>query len=168
MKVLYLVRHAKSSWDDETLADIDRPLNKRGKKDAPEMGERLKRQNIQPDLLISSPAKRARATAKKIAKKIEYPKEKIKIEEEIYEGEPDQYLELLKNISDHYPSVMVFGHNPGITEFSNALCGVQIHNIPTCGIVSIHFEINEWQQIDYNKGKLVFFDYPKKSPSSPI
>jgi phosphohistidine phosphatase len=162
MKVLILVRHAKSSWDDPGMTDKERPLSNRGKRDAPEMGERLKKQGIIPALMICSPAKRAKSTAKKFAKQLSYPKEKIRIEEGIYEGSQEDLLVLIKNLQTNPDSVMVFGHNPVITEFANALSGINIHNIPTCGVVSIQFDINEWQQIDYKKGKLVFFDYPKK------
>lgn len=167
MKVLLLVRHAKSSWDDPSLDDVDRPLGKRGKKDAPEMGERLKKRGIMPDILLSSPAKRARSTAKKIAKRIGYPREKIRIVNEIYEGGPDRMLDILKNIPDDPGSIMLFGHNPDITEFANLLSGINIYNIPTCGIVSIHFQTDDWQQVDYKKGELIFFDYPKKISDTP-
>jgi phosphohistidine phosphatase len=93
MKKLYLVRHAKSSWEDSSLDDIDRPLNGRGKNNAPEMGERLKKQGILPDLLISSPAKRAMSTAKKIAERVGYSKKEILIDENLY---PNNSLILLK------------------------------------------------------------------------
>ena len=162
MKVLILVRHAKSSWDDPDLADIDRPLNKRGKKDAPEMGQRLLRQGIMPDLMISSPAKRARSTAKKIAKQLGFPKEKIQLAGDIYEAGPENLLRLIRNIQENPGILMLFGHNPGITEFANDLTGIDIHNIPTCGIVSIEFDVDDWQQVESKKGKLVSFDYPKK------
>ena len=162
MKQLILVRHAKSSWDEPDLADIDRPLNKRGKTDAPEMGLRLKKQGIMPELMISSPAKRARSTAKKIAKQLQYPKENIKFAEGIYEATPDNLLMLVKNVQGNPGTLMLFGHNPGITEFANSLTGINIHNIPTCGIVSIQFDVDEWQQVEYKKGKLILFDYPKK------
>ena len=166
MKLLILVRHAKSSWDDPDLEDIDRPLNNRGKKDAPEMGQRLFKQGIIPDRVISSPARRALSTAKKITKELNYPKENIQVKEEIFEAGPDNLLLLIRNIQDNPGTLMVFGHNPSITEFANALTGINIHNIPTCGVVSIQFDVNEWSEIDYRKGKLVFFDYPKKGLAS--
>lgn len=162
MKVLILVRHAKSSWDDPDLADVDRPLNKRGKKNAPEMGQRLKSQGIMPDQMVSSPAKRARSTAKRIAKQLGYPKENIRLAEEIYEAGLDNLLLLVKNIHGDPGTLMLFGHNPAITEFANNLTGIDIQNIPTCGIVSIQFDVEEWKQVDYKKGKLISFDYPKK------
>ena len=157
MKILILVRHAKSSWDDPDLADIDRPLNKRGKKDALEMGQRLKRQDIMPDIIVSSPARRAMSTAKKIARQLGYPKENIQIAKEIYEAGLDALLFLIKNIHGNPGSLMLFGHNPAITEFANALTGINIHNIPTCGIVSIQFDLDQWSQIEYKKGKFILF-----------
>ena len=162
MKVLYLVRHAKSSWDDPDLEDIARPLNGRGKSDAQAMGEKLLRQGIKPEILVSSPAKRTRSTAKSLAKKIGFPKENIRIADELYHGNMNQILEFLRGTPKETGSVMIFSHNPILTEFANALCGVNIYNIPTCGVVAIEFDIREWALLEYNKGKLVFFDYPKK------
>jgi phosphohistidine phosphatase len=130
------------------------------------MGERLFGLGIRPELLISSPARRARSTAKRLAKKINYPKDRIRIADEFYHGDMHQMLGKLHSLQNETGSVMFFGHNPGLTEFANALCGINIYNIPTCGIVSIEFDVKDWKQVDYNKGKLVFFDYPKKSAAS--
>ena len=163
MKRLYLVRHAKSSWSDPTLGDIDRPLNDRGKKNAPEMGERLKNQSILPDVLISSPAKRARSTAKKIAKKIGYSKKKILIADLLYHGSLNDMLNGIQQFDDDHGSVMLFGHNPSFTDFANQLCNINIYNIPTCGIVAIDFNVESWKEVENKKGDLVFFDYPKKT-----
>ena len=163
MKVVYLVRHAKSSWDEIDLDDINRPLNDRGKIDAPEMGQRLKKQGIKPDVMISSPAKRARTTAKKIAEEIEYPEDNILIDDGFYHGDMNSMLSRIKTLPEEVNKVMLFGHNPTLTEFANALCGISIYNIPTCGIVAIEFENVTWKQIEYKKGKLVLFDYPKKN-----
>jgi phosphohistidine phosphatase len=165
MKKLYLVRHAKSSWDDPSLDDIDRPLNQRGKKDAPEMGERLKKQNILPDLLISSPGKRARSTANKIAKKIGYPKKDIQVHDALYHGSDDMLINIIRKLPDAVERVMLFGHNPGFTGFANQLCNINIYNIPTAGIVAIDFHTDSWKEVETGKGELVFFDYPKKQPS---
>ena len=166
MKVLFLVRHAKSSWDDPAAEDIDRPLNKKRKSNALEMGERLHSQGIIPGIMISSPARRAMSTARKIAKKINYPREGIRVEKGIYEGSVDALLDIIRNVPGDPGSVLLLDHNPGITGFANSLCGINIHNIPTCGIVSIHFDFAEWKQIDHKKGTLVFFDYPRKSPNA--
>jgi phosphohistidine phosphatase len=165
MKKLYLIRHAKSSWEDSSLDDIDRPLNNRGKNNAPEMGERLRKQGILPDLLISSPAKRALSTAKKIANKIGYSKNEILIDENLYHGSDDMLIEIVKQLPDTAESVMLFGHNPGFTYFANQLCDINIYNIPTAGIVAIDFQIDKWQDSGLGMGDLVFFDYPKKKPN---
>jgi len=162
MKRLYLVRHAKSSWDDASLADIDRPLNSRGKNNAPEMGKRLNKQGILPDLLISSPANRAYSTAKKISNEIGYPKKKIKVSDKIYHGSNNSILSVLQSLPDKINHVMLFGHNPGFTDFANLLCNINIYNIPTAGIVAIDFKIEHWSDCAYGNGELMFFDYPKK------
>ena len=162
---LFLVRHAKSSWDDPSLDDIDRPLNERGKKNAPEMGIRLRKQGIKPDLLISSPAKRAFTTAKKISEEIGYPKKDIQIDDRLYHGSSNSMISVIQSLNEKVNSVMIFGHNPGFTDFANMLCGINIYNIPTAGIVAIDFSVDSWSEVDYNMGELVFFDYPKKQPS---
>jgi phosphohistidine phosphatase len=166
MKRLFIVRHAKSSWDDPSLDDIDRPLNNRGKKNAPEMGIRLLKQGILPDLLISSPAKRAFTTAKSIAEKIGYAKKNIQIDEGLYHGSSNSMISIIQSLDDEINSVMIFGHNPGFTDFANMLCGINIYNIPTAGIVAIDFNTDTWSEVNYNAGELVFFDYPKKKPTN--
>ena len=166
MKRLFLVRHAKSSWDDPSLDDIDRPLNNRGKKNAPEMGLRLRKQGIIPDLLISSPAKRAHSTARKISEAIGYPEKSILIDDRLYHGSSNSMLAILHELKKKINSAMLFGHNPGFTDFANTLCGINIYNIPTAGIVAIDFSVETWAEVDYSKGELVFFDYPKKVSSN--
>jgi phosphohistidine phosphatase len=166
MKRLFLVRHAKSSWDNPSLDDIDRPLNNRGKRNAPEMGIRLRKQGIIPDLLISSPAKRALTTAKRIAEEIGYPKKEIQIDDRLYHGSSNSMLSIIHSQKDKINSLMLFGHNPGFTDFANSLCGINIYNIPTAGIVAVDFGIDNWSEVDYKSGELVFFDYPKKIHST--
>ncbi|QHT66563.1 histidine phosphatase family protein [Rhodocytophaga rosea] len=162
MKTLYLVRHAKSSWDDTALDDFDRPLNDRGKKDAPLMGYILHQQHILPDLLLSSPAKRAHSTAKKIAKAVGYAKKDIQTNKNIYHAGPGQLLEIIQSLHSVEHSVMLVGHNPGLTDLSNLLCRKHIDNIPTCGVVCIEFDIEKWNQVMPESGRFIFFDYPKK------
>ncbi len=161
-KTVYVVRHAKSSWDFPELADLDRPLNTRGLSNAPEMGQRLKDKEIIPDLVISSPAKRAHETCRIICHTLGYDESAIKINRELYHGDEDEMLELLKNLPDKYETVMLFGHNPAITFFVNDMTGENIHNVPTCGVVAIKLTINEWKEVDYGEAELIFFDYPKK------
>ena len=161
MKTLFLVRHAKSSWKDSSIDDNDRPLNKRGKRDAPFMGELLKEKVVNPDLVISSPAKRASKTAQIIAEQIGYYKKDIIYSEEIYEASSRELVDFIKKIDDKYNSVMLFGHNPGFTMLNNFLSKHYIDNIPTCGIVALEFN-NTWKEIDKNTAKMIFFDYPKR------
>ena len=163
MKTLYLVRHAKSSWDDPYLDDFERPLNDRGKNDAPRMGKRLKEREIHPNLMLSSPAKRALSTARRMAKIFGYPKEAIRTDKKMYHASEEGILSVIKNLNDKHDSVMVFGHNPGLTEFANALSDADevTANIPTCGIVAFLLAINSWKELSWKNGKLLFFDYPK-------
>lgn len=162
MKRLYLIRHAKSSWEDSDLSDIERPLNTRGKRDAPFMGKHLKEMKVSPDLIVSSPAKRALKTAKIIAKEIGFPKKDIETDESIYLASVSTLLHVIQNIEGSYQQVMLFGHNPGFTELAEYLTNQQFDNIPTCGIVCMDFDIKSWKEVGEGKGMLVSFDYPKK------
>jgi len=160
MKELILIRHAKSSWKHPELSDIDRPLNKRGQRDAPVMGEILAKKNVSPDLIISSPAERAKTTSITIAEIINYPVDKIKFVKSIYEASLFDLLTVIRNIDGNTESVMMFGHNPGFTMLNNYLTNRYIDNIPTCGIVSISFN-SGWKDIEEGSGKLNYFIYPK-------
>lgn len=166
MKKLYLARHAKSSWKNLSLADFDRPLNRRGKVDGAFMGSRLQKFGEVPDLIIASPARRAGKTARMIAAAIGYPKQDIRYEESIYLGGPDQVLDLVRNLDDTVNSVMVVGHNPGLTMLAELLSGSSIGNIPTSGIFCMDCNSAVWQDISSGCGKVVFFDYPKKHRNS--
>jgi len=161
MKRLTLVRHAKSSWKDESLRDFDRPLNKRGKHDAPMMGARLAQRKLKPDLIVSSPAKRAIRTARVIADAIGYPRKQISEQNSIYEASHDALLEMIQEFDDTFQHMMLFGHNPAFTYLAKSLIHEHIENVPTCGIVCIDFDVGSWSAVDHGKGQLVFFDYPK-------
>ena len=162
MKTLIIVRHAKSSWDYPGLSDFDRPLNTRGERDAPRMGKRLKEKDLSPDMLVSSPARRAIDTCEIIARAIGYPKESIVRDKRIYHADEEQLLSLVRHFDDKVAQVLLFGHNPGLTDFANSLTNAQIDNIPTCGIVACRFQSDQWTDIKWGTGKLWFFDYPKK------
>ncbi|MFC2084440.1 histidine phosphatase family protein [Bacteroidota bacterium] len=162
MKILYLFRHAKSSWKNPDLDDIDRPLNKRGKRDAPFIGQLLKKSNIKPDILMSSSANRALSTAKTIAKEIGYPIQDIVEDVEIYEASTNELLQIIKNIEDKHDRAMIFGHNPTFTLLSNQLTDTYIDNISTCSFVKIEFNVESWKDIQAESGKLLSFEYPKK------
>ena len=164
MKTLYLIRHAKSSWDDLDLTDIERPLNERGKKDVPRMGNRLKEKNVFPDLMLSSPARRALETCKVIAKTLGFAEEKIKTDKRLYHADEDQLLKIIREIEDlddKEEVVMIFGHNPGLTVFANLLLNEHIENIPTCGVVGSTVRAKSWKETTIGSGKMKFFDFPK-------
>jgi phosphohistidine phosphatase len=162
VKKLFLVRHAKSSWSNPDLDDIERPLNKRGKRDAPFMGKVLNDNHINPDLIISSPAERAFLTAKTIAEQIDYPIEKIQIIDRLYHGGFKDLLVTLKGTKSSINTLMLFGHNPGLTDLSNYISNQHIENIPTTGIVEIDLRVNNWNEIDEDSGTFVDFEFPKK------
>lgn len=165
MKNLYVVRHAKSSWDDSSLSDFDRPLNERGKADAPRMGKRLKDKEITPDYLLSSPAKRAYSTAKRIAEALKFPKDNIKTDRKLYHADEEEILDLVRGIPDKYNSVFIFGHNPGLTDFVNTMIHDRkafIDNVPTCGIAAFNIPVDSWKKLEFGLGELIFFDFPKR------
>jgi phosphohistidine phosphatase len=163
MKKLFIIRHAKSSWDNMDLRDFDRPLNERGLKDAPYMGKRLKEHGIHPDLMVSSPAVRALATCRALARELDYPEDKIRIDKRLYHAAEEQLLTVLKECRKfHDPAVLVVvGHNPGLTGFTNRLLDDSIDNIPTCGIVAGELKIRSWEEVDWGCGERRFFETPK-------
>lgn len=161
MKTLLLVRHAKSSWDNASMKDFDRPLNERGKKNAPEMASRLIKRNIQIDLLVSSPAKRAKTTATLFSRELKKKESDIVFYEELYHADSDVFTQVISKIKDKYDCVAVFSHNPGITDFANSLTEMRTDNIPTCGIFAIHIDIDKWDDFAKARKTFFFFDYPK-------
>lgn len=160
MTKLYIIRHAKSSWKDLKLDDFERPLNKRGEKDAPVMGERLKNKKILPDIILSSPAKRAKITAEVIANKVHYDK-KIIFKPDIYEADKNTLKKIVNNIDDIYNTAFLVGHNPGLNELAEYYVGYE-ENLPTCGILGIEFTCNHWKECNADNARLIFVDYPKK------
>lgn len=165
MKKLYLIRHAKSSWDNLAIDDFQRPLNGRGIKDAPRMGKRLKERSLTADLVLSSPAKRALDTCLIITKILGFSKEKINTDKRLYHASEEELLRIIRELKDHAndeeENVLLFGHNPGLTNFANQLLNEHIQNIPTTGIVAASLSIKKWQEVDWGCGKLLFFDFPK-------
>jgi len=160
MKTVYLIRHAKSDWSEENKADLDRGLSKRGSKDLKLMGSYLLGKKIKPDLILSSPALRAKLTAKKISKKIKYDKD-IKYIDKLYMPDPETILDILSDQKDKNKKIFVINHNPALTELANMLTDKNIDNIPTLGIVAIKFDIKKWKDIKETKGKMDLFIYPK-------
>lgn len=161
MRKLILVRHAKSSWDNPDLDDFDRPLNKRGKRDAPFMAKLLAEKKVKPDLIISSPALRTKITAKEIAKETGYDKEKIIWNEKFYLASLSKLLNEISNVDQNVQSLLIVGHNPGLTDLQNFLCNYEIDNIPTCGIVCMKTN-KAWADVNAKDFQLEFFEYPKK------
>lgn len=162
MKTLTLIRHAKSSWKHPQLADFERPLNKRGKRDAPQMGRRLAAQHIRPQVITSSPAVRALTTAEVIASAVGYPPQEIIHDERIFHAYSDQLLDVIRDFDASLQHLMLVGHNPGLTVLVEQLAHAGISNIPTCGIVILGFSIDRWQDMNAAAGELLLFDYPKR------
>ena len=160
-KILYLVRHAKSSWKDSSLGDIDRPLNKRGRRSAPDMGMRMAEQGHMPDLIISSPANRALSTARIIAEQLDYETLDIIQNDKMYFSGTGQMRHLLESVDDRYRKVMMVGHNPAMTWFLNDLGNTSVDNMPTCAIAVIGFDIASWRDLSSARGELLGYDFPK-------
>ena len=165
MKTLYLVRHAKSSWKYPRLDDFERPLNKRGRSNAPFMGSILKKLKVAPDIIISSPANRAATTARIIADAIDYPLEKIRYDETIYGSSEYDLLQVIQQLDDAINQAMLVSHNPALTDLSNSIGDTAISNIPTCGICCVNLNISSWAKSGEQRGKLKFFEFPKKHTS---
>jgi phosphohistidine phosphatase len=162
LKILTIVRHAKSSWNDTSLPDKKRPLNRRGERDAPIMGERIREHGIRPSLIVSSPATRAWTTAKIVAKAISYPVEFLQKEENLYLASLDDLLDVVVAQDNSFNNMMLVGHNPGLTDFANFLVPGLTHNLPTAGVVSVKIEQDDWSLYERPATELVVHDWPKK------
>lgn len=162
MKSLYLFRHAKSSHEDLTIEDFDRPLNKRGEHDAPLMGKLLNQKGILFQEIISSPAERAIATARLFCDGGEYPFQKVKLNTSLYLASANNLLSVIKSLDEKIESVLLIGHNPGLTDISNYLSDSPIDNIPTSGIVELLYNEKSWKEIEQGSFRMGFFEYPKK------
>lgn len=161
MKQLILVRHAKSDWGNPGLSDFDRPLNERGKKDAPAMAQRLLDKKIKIDAFIASPARRAAKTAKIFAAAFKQKKDDIVFVDKLYLAETATFFTVIENIDDKLNSIAMFSHNYGITDFANQLTDACIDNIPTCGVFAIKIYSDTWSNFREAKKEFYFFDYPK-------
>lgn len=163
MKQLLLIRHAKSDWGDPSLDDFDRPLNERGKRDAPVMAQRLLDKKIKIDAFISSPAKRARKTASVFAKEFEISKEKIILNPELYGAGEEAFYKVISNTKNKFDSIAIFSHNPGITDFANELTDTRIDNIPTCSIFAVKIDCDKWADFKTAAKEFLFFESPKET-----
>jgi len=164
VKRLTLVRHAKSDWSLSDQRDWDRPLNKRGQQDAPEMGRRLRQRRLKPDLILTSPAVRALATATILARELRFAADRMRQDERLYLSSPGDILRVIRDIGGESRHLMVVGHNPGLTEFADRLSNERrIDHMPTCAVVTALVNLRDWQDLDWNSAVDVDLDYPKKA-----
>ena len=161
MKTLFVLRHAKSSWDYPKLRDFERPLSPRGDREVPTMGRRFLERKSRVDCIITSPAVRARSTAKLMAKAIDFPIDDVISNPDLYFCGTSMYLKAASLVDDNYESAMLVGHNPTITDFANEISNLNIANIPTCGLVELALPIDHWSEIKRGDATLVEFDFPK-------
>lgn len=161
MKTIILVRHAKSSWDDFSLKDEERPLTERGKKNAPEMAKRLRKKDIRIDAILSSPAARAKATAEYFAKEYDIPKKKIILIPDLYMAGYNAFVKTIREAPPKAKSIAIFSHNNGITEFANLLSQTRIDHMPTCSVFAVKVDLQDWADFEPGNAEFYFFDYPK-------
>jgi phosphohistidine phosphatase len=167
MKQLTLVRHAKSSKDDPSIPDFDRPLNRRGKEEAPEMGRRLAARGLKPDAVVTSPAKRARSTARKIARELGYALQAIREDEAVYDASLATLVEIVRGLDERWEHVLLVGHNPGFAELADSLSAGAVRDLPTCAVVGLGFPSDTWREAAEGHGTVLFFDSPKRSAAEP-
>ena len=163
MKLLVLIRHAKSSWADTSLSDFDRPLNERGKTDAPEMAQRLVNRQLKLDCFLTSTANRAKQTCNYFAAAFKKTEGSIIFKQELYLAPPQQFYKCITDMNNAFESVAVFAHNPGITEFANSLTNTRIDDMPTCSIFAIKMKEKSWKNFAKAEKEFFFFDFPKSS-----
>ena len=162
MLQLTLIRHAKSSWDNPALSDFDRPLNKRGMKNAPLMGKIISKRGLVFDRIVASPALRAITTAHLIAGKQGFPEQDIQQRDELYDASVDELLDCVHSLDNQYASIALVAHNPGLTSLCNYLSGESIANLPTCAVAVIEFDLDDWRAVYQDTGRLVIYEYPRK------
>ncbi len=161
VKTLLVLRHAKSSWKDTSLEDVDRPLNKRGRQDAPRMGKLIRKENLLPDLIVSSTARRARETVEYIIREADYHGD-VLWREALYAASPEAYIQALRDLPDTYEKVMVVGHNPGLEELIAMLTDSWEH-MPTAALAQLTLDIPSWSELGYDPvGKLINVWRPKE------
>ncbi|HLZ89254.1 MAG TPA: histidine phosphatase family protein [Puia sp.] len=161
MKTLLIIRHAKSSWDDASVNDIDRPLNDRGKRDAPAMAHRLIKAGITIDSFVSSPAKRARQTAEAFMHAFGKKEKHLRLITDLYHAAPSTFEKVVDGLDDEDDTVAIFSHNPGITSFVNTLTSIRLDNMPTCAIFAAKCDTRHWKDFRSAGPQFWFLDYPK-------
>ena len=161
MKTLLIIRHAKS---DQSFFrnDFERPLNERGKQDAPVIAKRLIDKNIGIDAFVASPAKRAKKTAELFCETYKGNAENIFFISALYNAPANVFYEVIKQLNDTFNTVAIFAHNPGITYFANLLVNdFRIDNMPTCAVFAVQISVSHWKDFAKAKKEFLFFDYPK-------
>jgi phosphohistidine phosphatase len=167
MKRLTLVRHARSGHEDGySIPDFDRPLSRRGKEDAPELGRRLAARGVAPDAVVTSPARRARETARNVARQLGCPVNAIREDGRVYDATGGTLLEVVRGLDDAWDHVLLVGHNPGLHDLVNTLGDRGLDALPACAAVCLHLAGGTWREVGPGSGILVFFDDPAK-PRSP-
>lgn len=162
LKRLTLVRHAKSDWSDRALDDFDRPLNERGRRDAPDMAMRARAAGLVPTLMISSPARRALETAHVFADALGYPRPRIRQPDEAYLASPGELLDLVRKRGGTARHLMLFGHNPGISAFGAWLAGDDsLGEVPTCAVTSLLVPVKRWNELEFGSARRDLYDFPK-------
>lgn len=161
MKKLYLMRHAKSSWDNPELQDFDRHLNKHGRKDTHLMAEFFQSKGLDFDLILASPAKRAITTADIIAEAMHIPIKKISTDPRIYQAGVETLLEIIKEIDPHHKSVLFIGHDPALSWLAAYLGNEEHISLPTCGVYALEFKTTSWNSFTEAESQKLFFEFPK-------
>lgn len=162
MKSLTFIRHAKSDWGNEFLKDIDRPLAERGYQDAYDLSTWFLKTHSQPDLIVSSSATRALNTALIFARTFNFDLTNFKLVDKIYESSAKNLISIISKFDNQKESIIMFGHNPGFTNVCNELTDdLFFENVPTCGIISLQFDIKSWEEVSTKKAKLNFHQFPK-------
>lgn len=161
MKRLILMRHGKAGWDHPELADFERPLTRRGERDVPVMGERLRERGVNPDRLISSGAERALRTAVLMSRALRYPEREIDRAEGIYEAGPDYLVRLVRGLNDDYSQVLLVGHNPAFSELGDYLSDGGAEHLRPAGVLCFDFDVPSWRDVDVANAELIFQDNPR-------
>ena len=161
MKLLLLIRHAKSSWDSPTMKDFDRPLNDRGHKDAPMMAERLLQKKISIDAFVTSTAIRALTTAEYFQKTYKAPHAHLIHVAELYHAQPINFAKVISSLQDDWKSVAIFSHNPGITEMVNSFGVASVADMPTCAVFGVTADVKHWKDFEAAEKRFLLFEYPK-------
>lgn len=161
MKKLLIIRHAKSSWANSNETDFERPLNDRGRMNAPEMAVRLVKRNVLPDAIISSAAKRTVETSLLMMKQLGLQQQQLVKKQELYLATPETILETILLLDDAWQTAAIIAHNPGVTDFVNSICEVKVDDMPTCAVYAVDIKTDSWKNFSTAAKEFLFFEYPK-------